>query len=197
MVRNGLERTLKIGQCEAELDDINTSLQRIMANTMHLLSKKQHEMDRWKKLAALMWDNPKKQTTVETRTEEDRPQSQDSPPSTSSNTIPDALPPDVGTALSKELENNVSSKNGSTEVEDVNLAKQTTSQGPTDDYSQSVSERDVSTIISSSPLNESILSAETVSKLGRVRQRETKVRGILSEMRKRVLWAATDQSQET
>ena len=42
---------------ETELSEIGASLQRVMEETMRILSRQQREMDRWKKLAKWKWDD--------------------------------------------------------------------------------------------------------------------------------------------
>jgi hypothetical protein len=164
-----VERKATIEKFEFELADINVSLQEMIATTMHLLSRKQREMDRWKMLAALMSDNPDHKLAHAGDKEEllfgdavfttvfipDDCQCLKETPY-----YQEAIPPEgARTPLTRQ---------------DL----------PDDCSRSSATEKDGNNVTSNSPLNESMLSAETVSTLGRMRQQETKVRGILSQMKK-------------
>jgi hypothetical protein len=165
----GVERRAAIRQFESELADINATLQRVMAATIHLSSWKQREMDRWKKLAPFMWDNPEHNVA-------------EAGDSMKEERIVGASVTIVSNTASQDLKG---APRCQEHVPTLKAIPPLTRQGSTEESCRSsATEKDGNTSASHSPLNESMLSAETVSKLGRMRQQEKKVRGILSKMKK-------------
>ena len=170
-----IERLATIEWCEAELAEINVTLDRIMATTTLLLSRRQREISRWNRLSAIL-----DHAGLDERDKEDflfGP----------SGTVR------VSDADHQDLQETLLCQDV---MQFSHPMVPTTMQRLADDVSSSsVMERDLEPTSMDSPLNESSLSAEAVSKLGRVRQQETKVRGILSKM-KESLKISTEPSRE-